>query len=350
MSDVLRSKLSAAEALFKATFEQAAVGIAHVSPLGSWLRVNQRLCEIVGYSRDELMLMTFQDVTHPDDLDADLQYVQKMLNMEIDTYSMEKRYFRKDGNIVWVNLTVSLVWEEEGEKPAYFISVVEDISAKKIAEIEIRELGRFLVDLQEIERRALALELHDEVGQKLSAAMITLGSVKRNLVDAKSQEMIVQVQSIVTNLIFSIKNMAQRLRPSLLDDFGLRAAIKSLIEEYRGSNEVAVTFVDEIGETRFHEAIELAGYRITQEALSNAVRHAKSRGIEVRLSLTETEVRIDIVDDGCGFLIGGQNFVSTIGLVGMRERAFRVQGKLSIRSALGQGTKISAQLPIGSPG
>lgn len=121
------------EELFRSTFEQAAVGIAHIAPDGRWLRVNQKLCDIVGYSKEELLKLTFQDITHPDDLDADLGYVRQVLADEIKTYSMEKRYYRKDGSIVWINLTVSLLREPSGA-PKYFISVVEDISERKKTE------------------------------------------------------------------------------------------------------------------------------------------------------------------------------------------------------------------------
>ena len=121
----------------RATFEQAAVGIAHVGLDGRWLRVNDRLCAIVGYSREELLRITFQDVTHPDDLEADLEFVRQVLSGELKTYSMEKRYVRRDGSIVWINLTVSLVRGAEGE-PRHFISVVEDITERKRAEEALR--------------------------------------------------------------------------------------------------------------------------------------------------------------------------------------------------------------------
>jgi len=130
--------LRESEQRFRATFEQAAVGIAHLAPSGAWLQVNQRLCEIVGYTREELLRRTFQDITHPDDLDADLAYVGQVLANEIPTYSMEKRYIRKDGSLVWINLTVSLVREAEGA-PKYFISVVEDITERKQADAALRE-------------------------------------------------------------------------------------------------------------------------------------------------------------------------------------------------------------------
>jgi len=125
--------LLASEKRYTATFEQAAVGIALVAPDGHWLRVNQKLAAMVGYSPEELLDKTFQDITHPQDLDKDLDNVRRMLAGEIETYTIEKRYLRKDGETVWVSLTVALMWTEHGE-PDYFISVVEDISARKKAQ------------------------------------------------------------------------------------------------------------------------------------------------------------------------------------------------------------------------
>jgi len=135
--------LSQREQELRATFEHAALGIAHVSPTGDWLEVNQRVCDIVGYSRDELMSKTFQDITHPDDLDIDLDYVQQVLDGKIPTYSMEKRYIRKDGEIVWINLTVSLIRKPTGE-PNFFISFIEDISVRKATVEALTEINEEL--------------------------------------------------------------------------------------------------------------------------------------------------------------------------------------------------------------
>lgn len=126
------------EEQFRATFEQAAVGIAHVATDGTWLRVNKQLCSITGYSENELLQRTFQDITHPDDLEADLAYVEQLLAGTLSTYTMEKRYLRKDQSILWVKLTVSLVRQEKGE-PKYFISVVEDIRDRKQAEQALQQ-------------------------------------------------------------------------------------------------------------------------------------------------------------------------------------------------------------------
>ena len=124
--------LRESEERFRATFDQAAVGVAHISLDGSWLRVNQKLCEIVGYSREELLERTFQDITHPDDMKADLEHLGRLQTGEISRYSMEKRYFRKAGSVVWIDLTVSLVRAPSGE-PEYFIAILEDITARKRA-------------------------------------------------------------------------------------------------------------------------------------------------------------------------------------------------------------------------
>ncbi|HEU0189020.1 MAG TPA: PAS domain S-box protein, partial [Gallionella sp.] len=126
--------------MFSTTFDLAAVGIARVAPDGHWLDVNNKLCDIVGYTREELLALTFQDITHPDDLDTDLGYVRQMLNKEITTYSLEKRYLRKSGEIVWINLSVALVWRDDGS-PDYFISVVDDINKRKQAENSLRQLS-----------------------------------------------------------------------------------------------------------------------------------------------------------------------------------------------------------------
>ena len=127
------------ERQMEATFNQAAIGIGHVSTDGKWLKVNRKLCEILGYTEGELLAKTFQEITHPEDLDKDLALVQKILAKEIKEYTLEKRYIKKDGSEVWINLSVALIWNELNE-PDYFISIVEDINEKKKAERERAEL------------------------------------------------------------------------------------------------------------------------------------------------------------------------------------------------------------------
>ncbi len=167
-------ELKESEERFRATFEQAAVGMAHVALDGRWLRVNEKLLEIVGYGREELLGLTFQDITHPDDLDAVLGYVRPLLAGEIETYSMEKRYLRKDGSMVWIELTGSLV-RKASRDPEYFIAVIEDITERRLAEQRVREA-------REAERGRIAQDIHDDALQSLIYALqeIRRGAALRN--------------------------------------------------------------------------------------------------------------------------------------------------------------------------
>ena len=127
-----------AGSLFQNAFEYAAIGMALVAPDGTWLRVNRSLCQITGYSEAELLQRTFQDITHPDDLDLDLANVDKMLSGEIQTYQMEKRYFHKNGSIVWVLLSVSLV-RDQNNQPLFFIGQIQDITRRKESEQQLND-------------------------------------------------------------------------------------------------------------------------------------------------------------------------------------------------------------------
>lgn len=133
--------LVAQDRRFRATFELSPVGVAHVGLDGRWQWVNQKLCDILGYTYDELIQRTFQDLTHPDDLEADLDHVRSLLAGEANSYAMEKRYIRKDGATIWAYLTVSLAHTPSGD-PDYFISVIEDISESKRLELELAEAQR----------------------------------------------------------------------------------------------------------------------------------------------------------------------------------------------------------------
>ncbi len=145
------------EALLRTTFEQAAMGCAHLDLDGRWVRMNSKLCEIVGYSREELEQTTFQNITHPDDLAVDLAYVKQLLAGEIDNYALEKRYIRKDGTVTWVQITVSLrrhMVDLDGPrgKPLHFIAMVEDIGDRKNLEFQNEE------NLQALEQAKADLE------------------------------------------------------------------------------------------------------------------------------------------------------------------------------------------------
>ncbi|MGY4514453.1 PAS domain S-box-containing protein [Lysobacter sp. HA18] len=180
------------EALFRATFEQAPVGIAHVGLDGRWLRVNRTLCDFLGHPVDQLLTLSFQDITHPADLDGDLALLQQLLDGRIERYEMRKRYLHRDGHSLWAHLTVSLRRNEAGA-PLHFISIIEDISSTIEAEREIRA-ARDDLETRVVERtrelesanRTLAVEVEQRrvVERALRESELRIRTILENSHDA----------------------------------------------------------------------------------------------------------------------------------------------------------------------
>jgi len=169
--NTLKERMQAEEALrqseerFRAILEFAPIGMAVISLEGNFMLVNRSLCELVGYEKEELERLTFQEITHPDDLDADLAHVQRLLNGGATTYRMEKRYIRKDRQVVWIQLTGSLQRDSSGS-PLYFIAQIEDISERKRHQEQIHQLAYYDA-LTELPNRRL---LKDRLNQALAQA------------------------------------------------------------------------------------------------------------------------------------------------------------------------------------
>ena len=167
-------RLQESEERFRGAFDGAAIGMAMVAPDGRWLRVNDALTRLLGFSRDELLDLTFQDLTHPDDLERDLEAVRDVLAGQISWYHMEKRYIRKDGTHLWGQLAVSLVRGSDGE-PAYFVSQISDISAAKRAEAtRLSTLGELPDGTRNLSPRELQVLHLLAAGQLTSEAAETL--------------------------------------------------------------------------------------------------------------------------------------------------------------------------------
>src|SRR5205085_6781690 len=157
--------------LLLATFEQAAIGIAHLTLNEEWISVNQRCCEITGYTREELLQCKVEDLTHPDDVPASLEFVRRIRSGELPEYKIEKRYIRKDGQIIWVNLTVSIV-RSALQEPLYLVAFIEDISERREAQTEVsRTLSLLRATLESTADGILVVDLDGKIlsfNQKLA--------------------------------------------------------------------------------------------------------------------------------------------------------------------------------------
>ena len=169
-SKEMELRLLESEERFRSAFQNSAIGMALVGLDGRWIKVNNSLCQIVGYTEEELRGKTFQDITHPDDLQSDLDFVARLLAGEIDHYQMEKRYFHKDGHAIWVRLSVSLIRGAQ-DNPIHFVSQMEDVTARKLAEKEIRKLNAELEHKVE-ERTRQLLDAQEELVRKEKLAIL----------------------------------------------------------------------------------------------------------------------------------------------------------------------------------
>jgi PAS domain S-box-containing protein len=343
---------------YRATFEQAAVGIAHVGLDGRWLSFNRRLCEIVGYDEAALTERTFQQMTHPDDLAADLELVRRLLDGEIATYSLEKRYLRAAGDVVWVNLTVSLMRDAAGQ-PKYFIAVVEDIDARKRAEAETARLTEELRQerdrllRREVEvRTQIGRDLHDGPVQQVAVAAISTQYVQRVAQHAPEQlnEALRDLENQLKRATQDLRTVLYELRPLGISEEGLVIVLQQYIGKLRAPQDPAIHLHAPADLRRLSPDHEAAMFIIVQEAINNVRKHARARNIWISLSDDGRALCATVRDDGRGFPVEEvqRSYVQrgSFGLLNMTERAQLIGGECRFESAPGAGTSVHVRIPF----
>lgn len=231
---------------------------------------------------------------------------------------------------------------------------LEDRVAERTAELlraneALRALSRRLVDVQESERRFIARELHDEVGQLLTGLKLLL-EMSLHPATAAQQRTLEEALDIIQQLLDRVRLLSIDLRPQMLDDLGLIVALEWHFKRYLKQTGIRVQFQHSPLPQRLPSQVETVIFRIVQEALTNAARHAGVKSVSVRLHVTETSVRLQVEDRGKGFEPAKalQHGAST-GLTGMKERAELLGGEFVLDSAPGQGTRLTVDLPLGPP-
>jgi signal transduction histidine kinase len=217
--------------------------------------------------------------------------------------------------------------------------------ARKTAE-RLQLVSRRLLEVQEEERRHIARELHDEVGQTLTGLTLLLAMSARQLGDA-ARDNLSEAQALTRDLLTRVREMSLDLRPAMLDDLGLLPALLWHLERYTAQTHVRVTFQHALPEQRFAPEIETVAYRVVQEALTNVARHAGVSEATVRLWITQDTLGLQVKDRGTGFDPEAQLAnVRAGGLSGMRERVALLGGQLTIESSPGAGACLTVELPL----
>jgi signal transduction histidine kinase len=228
---------------------------------------------------------------------------------------------------------------------------LESDAALRYAEIakareELKELSARLVEAQENERRAISRELHDEVGQSLSALLVELGNLSAALADGAMRDLrghVDVIKRLAENSVQVVRNMALLLRPSMLDDLGLVPALQWQAREVSKRTGMRVDVAADHVPDELPEEHKTCVYRVVQEALNNCSKHAAAQVVRVTVSQADSKLLLTIQDDGRGF--AGQN-ERGLGLVGMEERVTHLGGLFEVDSKCGQGTLLSVQLPL----
>ena len=246
-------------------------------------------------------------------------------------------------------------FDKEGADPRFTsddLRVAETLASRAATAIDLsqrvsREAVRRVVEAQELERKRLARELHDETGQALTSILLGLRSLEE--ADAERvREAIAEMRELVVSTLQDVRRLAIELRPKALDDFGLVPALDRLIETFRAQTGIAVDLESRLRRERLPAEAETALYRIVQEALTNVVKHARARNVSVLLTQKGASVVAVIEDDGEGFDPAEVVETATggLGLVGMRERIALVGGRLGIESSHGAGTTLVVEVPV----
>ncbi len=212
-----------------------------------------------------------------------------------------------------------------------------------------RQLLEGVIAAQEDERRRIARELHDSTSQSLTSLMVSLRNIEAVCEKPQLLEQVTNMRQVLSQTLDEVHNLAVQLRPAALDDLGLEAALGRFVQEWQRQHRIQADLTVHIGENRLPEIIETAIYRIVQEALTNVARHAQATSASVLVHHRQRDVVTVIEDDGIGFDPGTVSANGHLGLLGIRERAELLQGRMTIESAPGKGTSVFVSIPLLTP-
>lgn len=332
---------------YRAVFDAAPDGIVLVGPDGSIRDVNPCALRMFGYERSEIVGRLVEVLVPRAQQQGHVDHRQRYMDSPRARpmgVGLELRGLRKDGSEFPVEISLSPLPEAEG---GYVISIVRDLTERRA----LQAFGAGAVRAAEEERQRIARELHDDTAQRLAGLMLML-KVAGGTADPKEREQrIEQIREEIGAAADAVRRIARGLRPPILDEVGLPAALESLVRSLRHAHGLDIDLAMERPVARMGPESELAMYRIVQEALSNAIRHSGASRVAVSLHAEDHVLRAEVRDDGRGFSTErsfsdeGQG----LGLVGMRERARHAGGTLEIDSAPGVGTRVRVTLPYGGP-
>lgn len=347
--------LRLSEERVRSAFANAAIGMHLATPEGHFLQVNPAYCVMTGFSAEELATRDILSLTHPDDVPALRAQLGRMLAGDFPSFIMQKRYVKEDGALAWHRDSISLVRDAAG-KPLNIIGLVEDVTKRKAAEEaswrygeRLQEMSRRLLEAQEMERRKIARDLHDEIGQVLTTVTLNLEAL-RSGIGSSYLPRLEESLNVVHRAIEQVRNLSLDLRPASLDLLGLESALQAYLSRQLGRAGITLDFKSTLGKMRLRPSLETACFRVVQEAVTNVLRHARASSCTVVIAAKGAEVHITVADDGVGFDVAATQEAAlhgeSFGLLSMMERVELFGGHIDIDSVPGRGTAIRVGFPL----
>lgn len=340
--------LRASEERYRELFENAKDAIYVHDLSGRYMSINRAAEELSGYRREEIIGKHFSTFIAPENLREVRENICKKLDDAGET-AYEVDIISRDRRRVPVEIVSRLIFENGA--PVGIQGTARDMTERKRAQEALRTYSQSLIDAQEAERQHIARELHDEIGQILTAIRINLQSVQRSCQTNGRLQQVDEGIAIVDEALTRVRELSLELRPSLLDDLGLAAALRWYVDRYAQRTGIVAEVVNEFEHKgRLPRELETVCFRIAQEALTNVARHAQAQHLQIEVRRRSQKLYLAIKDDGVGFdvkgLVGQASSSASLGLRGMRERARAVHGVLEIDSTLNAGTLVYASFPL----
>jgi two-component system, NarL family, sensor histidine kinase UhpB len=330
--------LHASEARYRELFENANDIVFSTDLEGNFTSVNPAGERLSGYALSEAQALNFSAIVAPECVEIARRARQAKLSGKEGRY--ELAILAKDGSRIPLEVNTRLVYQQG--VPVGFQGIARDITERKQADRALRQLNERL----EEEAKRIAHALHNEAGQMLSAVYLALAEIASELPAAREQ--LRRISAPLDQVGEQLRRLSHELRPVILDDFGLVAALEFLADGVRRRTHLIVTVESSI-EGRLPSQVEITLYRILQEALTNVTKHARATRARIKLGQTDQMLTSSIQDDGIGLdptrlfpQPGGRG----LGLIGIRERLGGVRGTFSIISGVGQGTTLEISIPL----
>ena len=341
--------LRESEERYRELFENSRDAI-YVHDLGGrYVSVNRAAELLSGFDREEILGKHYSNFISPGNLKNARENFCRKLDAPVET-SYEAEVVCKNGHRIPVEISSRMIYRD-GD-PIGVQGIARDITERKRAQQALQNYSRRLMEVQEAERQNLSRELHDEIGQALTAIRINLEWIRRfNIAAPEALPRVDESIDAVDDAVKRVRELALELRPSLLDDLGLASALRWYVDSFAVRTGINARVVGDIPRTDHipHE-IETAAFRIVQEALTNVARHSFATRVSVDISQSNRELHLEVYDNGIGFdsdtVLNGQSATAALGLRGMQERALAVNGDINIVSQPRAGTHILLGVPL----